>query len=270
MREVAPGLAVGLARLRVRETLERQAHVLEERVAERTRELEDVNVELERFAYTVSHDLRAPLRAMEGLSDALLEDVGEALGPDGTEYARRIRAAAQRMDLLIHDLLAYSRITTSRLEVEPLDLDLVVADALGLVAGPIAAADADIRVERGLGVVLGQQTMVAQAIANLVGNAVKFARPGVRPVVALRTEPRGAALRLWVEDNGIGIEPRHAERIFGVFERLHGAEAYPGTGIGLAIVAKAVERLGGRTGVELGTPTGSRFWLELPRAEPEA
>jgi PAS domain S-box-containing protein len=251
-------------RRRAEQEREAQAAALQQRSAE----LREVNAELEAFSYTVSHDLRAPLRAMRGFAEALLEDHAEALDAEGHEYARRIADAAERMDRLIQDILAYSRLSRVDLRPYPVSLASVVAEALRQLSSEVRDRQARVDVEAALPDVLGQHTILVQCLANLIGNALKFVAPEVQPRVQISAERRagqeGDQVRLWVADNGIGIAPEHADRIFGVLERLHGSEAYPGTGIGLAIVRRGVERLGGRVGVESRPGHGSRFWLELP------
>ncbi|HIC89331.1 MAG TPA: GAF domain-containing protein [Anaerolineae bacterium] len=246
-----------------------------------TEELQKANDELEAFAYSVSHDLRAPLRAMQGFAEALLEDYGNSLDAVGQEYAQRIVVAAQRMDALIQDLLAYSRLGRAEIRLQPLSLDQVVDEVLTQLEARIREQEAQVTVEKPLPEVLGHHTTMVQVVSNLLTNALKFVTPGVRPEVRIWAEeqPVGAAsqgpsaaqrsaarVRLWVEDNGIGIAPEHQERIFRVFERLHGIETYPGTGIGLAIVRRAMEHMGGRVGVESEVGHGSRFWVELDKA----
>lgn len=239
---------------------------LERRVAERTAELEEVNQDLEAFVYTVSHDLREPLRGMQGFAQALLEDVGERLEPLGREYTGRILAAAERMDALIRDLLEYSQLSRSRLPVQPVSLETTVAAALTQLQPQVQACSAQVSVDAPLPPVLGNATVLLQVITNLLTNAMKFVAPGIPPQVTIGSEDRAEFVRLWVEDNGIGIELRNQVRIFRVFERLHGAETYPGTGIGLAIVRKGVERMGGQVGLESELGQGSRFWVDLRKA----
>jgi PAS domain S-box-containing protein len=239
---------------------------LEARVEERTKQLSEVIAELDAFAYSISHDLRAPLRGMEGFARILLEDYGEALGPDGGRYAERIVAAATRMEGLIQDILAYSRLSRDAVELVPVDLGQMVDRAVAELreGGAPGGAEAEVAVEHPLPQVLGSRPVVGQILVNLLSNAAKFTAPGDRPRIRVRAEPRGDRLRLWVEDNGIGLAGEHLSRIFNVFERLHGGEAYPGTGIGLAIVRKGAERLGGAAGVESeGLGRGSRFWVEF-------
>jgi PAS domain S-box-containing protein len=239
---------------------------LERRVAERTAELRDVNDELEAFAYSVSHDLRAPLRAMGGLSQALLEDYADALDAVGKEYTELIRSSAEHMDRLILDLLAYSRLARERIELSPVQLGAALRQALEQVQEDIRRSGATIGVVEPFPTVKAHRQTLVQLIANFMSNAIKFVAQGVAPQVRVRAETEGGRARLWVEDNGIGIAPEHHERIFRVFERLHGIEAYPGTGIGLSIVRKGAERMNGCAGVESSESGGSRFWVELPLA----
>lgn len=240
---------------------------LEERVADRTRELQERNDDLEAFGYSISHDLRAPLRAMQGFSQIILEDYGDKLDDKGRQHAGRIVAAAKRMDELIRDLLAYSRLSRANLETAPISLQNVVNEALSQLEAELHKTGAQVRVTEPLPAVRGHQSTLSQVVANLIGNGMKFVAPGRAPEVKVRAEPRNGQVRLWVEDNGIGIRPEHQQRIFNVFERLHGNEQYPGTGIGLAIVKKGMERMGGKVGVESVVESGSSFWIELPRVD---
>ena len=244
---------------------------LERRVQQRTAQLEETNLELESFAYTISHDLRAPLRTMHGFSQALLEDYRERLDETAADYIQRIGAAAARMDLLIQDLLSYSRLSRKDLRLEPVNLSAALRDALEQLQGAIRESRAVIEIAAPLPVVLGQFQVLTQVLGNLVSNAIKFVPRGLPPRVQIRAERQGSGaiktVRLTIEDNGIGIEPKHRAQIFQVFHRLHGVDSYPGTGIGLAIVRKGIERLGGVYGVESAPERGSRFWIELPEAK---
>lgn len=238
---------------------------LENRVVKRTVQLEEANQELEAFAYSVSHDLRAPLRGMEGLAQALLEDYGDRMDSVGQEYAQRIVAAAARMDLLIQDLLAYSRLSRAELQLKPIELGKLVIDVTNQLETELKERQARVVVEEPMPMVMGHRSTLFQVVTNLLANAIKFVSPRVQPQVRIWAEDRDELVRLWVEDNGIGIAPEHQERIFRVFERLHGVETYPGTGIGLAIVRKGVERMGGKVGIESQVGQGTQFWIELPK-----
>ena len=240
---------------------------LEDRVRARTAELQERNEELEAFAYSISHDLRAPLRAMGGFSQALLEDYGDRLDDTGRQYAERVVAGANVMDQLIRDLLSYSRITRSELRLGPVELRRAVAAAESQVANDAAARGARVVVEEPLPAAVGHETTLAQVLANLLANAIKFVPAGRTPEVRVRAEQSNGRVRVWVEDNGIGIAPEHHDRIFRVFERLNPADEYAGTGIGLAIVRKGMERMDGRVGVESQPGQGSRFWIELSLVE---
>jgi signal transduction histidine kinase len=240
---------------------------LEERVRQRTLELHERNEELETFGHSISHDLRAPLRAMHGFSQALLEDCGDQLGDVGRDYAQRVVAGARRMDLLIQDLLAYSRVSRSEMPLGSVSLADVTKEAMAQVEGDLAASGGSVNVAPDLPMVRAHRVALVQSVANLLANSLKFVPPGRAPVIRVRADRnQDGDTRLWIEDNGIGIDAAHHERVFGVFERLHGSDGYPGTGIGLAIVRKSVERMGGNVGVVSAIGEGSRFWIELPSA----
>jgi signal transduction histidine kinase len=272
-REVGNQLAVAVQQAQLRDDLHRHAADLEERVAERTRALQDVNTELNSFAYSVSHDLRAPLRSTQGFAEALLEDYGAVLDETGTDYARRIVAASRRMDALIQDLLTYSRLSRAELELHPIGLGTLIRTVAFQAREAAEAASPprypEIEVVDPLPAVVGHRGVLTQVFHNLLSNALKFVSPDVVPRVRVTGDVRDGRVRVTVTDNGIGIAAEHHDRIFRVFERLHRLEAYPGTGIGLAIVRKGAERLGGRCGVESAVGGGSRFWVELPRADPQ-
>lgn len=263
-REIAGLLAVGLLQIQLHEKVRRNAEELEQRVLERTLELTEVNEELESYVRTVSHDLRAPLRTIQGLGTAVLEDYGERLDVEGLDHLARVTAAAERMDRMLLDLLAYSRMGKTEIILQPLATEDVVREARALVHSVLESSCAELSIAAELHRVVGHGPTLVQAISNLLTNAAKFTRPGRAPRIHVRTEPRGACVRLWVADEGIGIDPEHHERIFRAFERLHAHNEYPGTGIGLAIVRRAAERMGGRAGLESRAGEGSQFWIELP------
>lgn len=244
-----------------------------------TRQLQVANTELEAFSYSVAHDLRAPLRAIEGFSQALLEDCGSQLNPTGIDYVNRIQTSATRLGNLIEDLLAYSRLSRAETPVEPVDVGVVISTALSTLEHSVQQSQAQILVEQPLPTVMAHKPILLQAFLNLISNAIKFVHPKVQPQIRIWAEvleswhsesfqPATSRMaRLWIEDNGIGIPEAQQERIFGVFERLHGSESYAGTGIGLAIARKAVEKVGGEVGVESQAGKGSRFWIDLPQAK---
>ncbi|MBD2777619.1 sensor histidine kinase [Iningainema tapete] len=234
---------------------------LENRVVERTQQLQFVNEELEAFAYSVSHDLRAPLRAMQGFAEALLEDYGDNFDELGKEYAQRIVTSAVRLEDLIQDLLTYSRLSRTELSLKRISLTSVVSEAMNQIQA--LEQQAEVTIQSPLPDAIAHRLTLIQIITNLLSNAIKFVEADVKPQVRVWAEIRGEWVRLWVSDNGIGIAPEHQKRIFRVFERLHGQESYPGTGIGLAIVRKGIERMGGQVGVESQLGQGSRFWIEL-------
>ena len=226
---------------------------------------EEVNAELEAFAYSVSHDLRAPLRALQGISQALLEDYGSQMDATAQDYSRRLVAAAAEMENLIQDLLAYSRLSRIDIHLASIDLKDAIMKAQGQLSTNIQESQAQISMDNLGFTVLAHPITLVQILTNLLSNAVKFVKPGVKPLVNVTAYEHEGRVRLCVDDNGIGIAPDYQERIFGVFERLHGVEEYAGSGIGLAIVRKGVTRMGGRFGVISQVGQGSRFWIELSR-----
>jgi PAS domain S-box-containing protein len=255
--------------------------------------LTEVNRELETFNYSISHDLRAPLRSMSGFAQALIDGEGSKLGTQGADYVRRIANSARRMDTLLQDLLEYSRVTRVSMPPGTVNLDAIVTDIVSLREREIQERQASIEVKSPLGVVRAHMPTVQQILANLIENGLKFVEKDRQPHLRIWTEEvvsGGSSsdkaesgttpanmnghssehlLRIWVEDNGIGIEKEFHEKIFGLFERLHPSHAFPGTGLGLAIVRKGVERMGGRVGLDSRTDRGSRFWVELPAGAPE-
>jgi signal transduction histidine kinase len=250
---------------RAQAQLSDRAGELEGLVSERTSELTSTNQQLEAFVYSIAHDLRAPLRAMQGFAEMLLEEAGVTLNDASKGYAERISKSAKFMDALLCDLLAFSRISQQRVEMSSVDLETVVESVLARLQGNILERNARVECTGPWPRVLAHQPTLAQVLINLTSNALKFVGPGTRPLVRLRAEEAGQFIRIWIEDNGIGIAPGHQDQIFRLFTRLNG-EKYAGTGIGLAIVQKGVERMSGRAGVESVLQQGSGFWFELLKA----
>lgn len=241
---------------------------LEIRVQERTAKLQELIAELESFSYSVSHDLRAPLRIIAGYAQVVLDDFGSTLVPEVEQYLKRISRSAERMDQLTQDVLAYTRLARGDLEFAPLDLEKIVQETIEQYP-QLAPLRTALRVRRPLAAVMGHGPSLVQALSNLLGNAVKFARPGVPLRVVVSTQMKGDRVRLSVKDNGIGIEQEHHAKIFQIFERVAGQEV-PGTGIGLAIVKKSVERMHGTVSLVSQLGKGSTFILELPPATSKA
>jgi signal transduction histidine kinase len=254
---------------RAKERLVDHAGELEQAVSERTTELTSTNKNLEAFVYSIAHDLRAPLRAMEGFSEMLVEEAGSALSEAGQDFARRIRDSAQFMDALLVDLLTFSRISKQRIQMAPVDPETAIKAELSRLEGEIQKKQARVEVKGPWPLVFAHESTLNQVLFNLLSNALKFTRPNVKPLLRLRAEEVqgdvAQLVRIWVEDNGIGIAPEHQEQTFRLFTRLQG-DKFPGTGLGLAIVEKGVEHMGGRVGVESTLGKGSQFWIELRKA----
>jgi len=241
--------------------LQAHAEELEILVEQRTAKLREMVAELHHVSYAMSHDMRAPLRAMAGFAH-LLARTEEGCDPAVTrDYARRIAIAAARLDLLITGSLNYTKVLHQPLAIEPVDLSRLLR---GLIESyPNLQPDtAEIRLEEPLPVVLGSESLLIQCFSNLLGNAVKFVAAGIRPRICVRAESvRDQSVRIWVEDNGVGIPDGARDRLFGMFQRFN--TDYEGTGIGLAIVRKVTEQMGGSVGVESEVGKGSRFWVQL-------
>lgn len=261
------GTMRGYARI-MRDLTERKRaeEELEQRVQQRTTELNEAVQELEAFSYSVSHDLRSPLRSIRGFTELTLEEAGPRLRETERGYLLRVQRAVARLDQLISDLLAYTRVSKTRVDLVPVDLHTLVTD-IRREHPEFQPPDADVRIEGKLLPVYGNVAYLTQCLTNLIGNAVKFVRPGQQPEVTIWTERRARAVRLCVRDNGIGIPAENVHRVFEMFERLHAGAGYEGTGVGLAIVRRAVQRMNGTVGVESVEGKGTTFWFELPRVD---
>ena len=262
---------------------------LGQKVLERTAKLQETIAELEHFSYTITHDMRAPLRAMQGFGGILLEECSACLHPARREYIRCIADSANRMDKLITDALQYSGVVRQHLEPEPVDTHALLRSMIESYP-EFQPPRSNIHIDTHLPVVVGNQAGLTQCFSNLLANAIKFVHPGRVPEVrvwaeSVRSQPStestvghptpstrpnsqlsnlGPWVRIWIEDKGIGIERQYHDKIWHMFQQL--SKSYEGTGIGLALVRKVVERMDGKVGVESELGHGSRFWVELKKA----
>ncbi|MDB6036983.1 MAG: putative Multi-sensor hybrid histidine kinase [Verrucomicrobiales bacterium] len=283
------------------QALSEHAQELEKKVAERTSKLKEIIAELETFSYTVAHDLRAPIRALTGYCEILVEDYSAALPAEANSVISRLSRACRRLDVLTRDLLQFSKISRQEIELTPVEIHQVLAEVIALA--PPLLRDSLI-IQDPLHDVLAQRTLLQQCLSNIMENALKFVETGMKPHITVRTElvdasaipqshplpfnparygvstadsgssadevssetvPEGnlPRVRIWIEDRGVGIPAEAHQKVFGIFERGANYERYEGTGIGLAIVARAMQRMGGACGVESEPGAGSRFWLEF-------
>jgi PAS domain S-box-containing protein len=246
---------------------------LEEELAERAKQLEQSNAELEQFAYVASHDLQEPLRTIASYTQLLARRYEGQLDEKADKYIHYVVDGAQRMQTLIDDLLKYSRVSTSRQELQPVDCQEILEQAIGHLKVAIRQAGAEVSLDPTcprLPVVLGDATQLLQLFQNLISNGIKYRQPEVKPVVQIAAKPSQFknSVGCWlfaVKDNGIGIDPQHRDRIFLIFQRLHTRNEYPGTGIGLAVCHKIVERHQGQIWVESQLGQGATFYFTLPQ-----
>jgi signal transduction histidine kinase len=233
---------------------------LERLVVERTAKLGELVAELEHFSYTITHDMRAPLRAMRAFAEIVRDECANCPAQEQKKLLDRIISAAERMDTLITDSLNYSKAGQQELPLAPVDVNKLLRGILDSYPN-LQEGQADVSVESNILPVLGNEAALTQCFSNLLGNSVKFAQPGTQAQIKIRSERKDGWMRLWVEDNGIGISASLLPRVFEMFTR--GESPQAGTGIGLALVRKVVHRMGGKVGVESEPGKGSRFWLEL-------
>ncbi len=237
---------------------------LEQRITERTHKLEKVNRELEAFSYSVSHDLKAPLRGIDGYSRLLEEEYTELLGNEGRLFVNNIRQSAAQMNRLIEDLLSYSRMERRPLQSTSLNLLQIVQGVLAERSDAIEAARAEIHLDVPDIQVVGDREGLAVVLRNLLENALKFSVPSAPPVIEIKAKQETTKAIVQVSDNGIGFDMKFHDRIFEIFNRLQRAEDYPGTGIGLALVRKAMQRMDGKVWAESIPGQGTTFFLEIP------
>jgi len=250
--------------VKAEERLRQANQQLEYRVTERTTQLQRANQELEAFSYTVSHDLKAPLRGIDGYSQLLLDEYSSRLDDEGRQFLQRIRQGVQQMGDLISDLLTYSRMERRDMAPEPVALLPLVEQVVDGYYADIQRSGAQVRLTmEALTLSLDREGM-AVVLRNLIGNALKFSRDSHPPTVEIGALAEAGQRILWVRDNGVGFDMKYHDRIFGIFQRLHKTEEFPGTGVGLALVAKAVQRMGGRVWAESQLGQGATFYLEFP------
>ncbi len=298
--QAAGQIALAIARAQLLDQVQRYANELEQRVAERTAELSErvaeveqlnrrlaalledlraanrqatetaeqlkmVNAELEAFTYSVSHDLKAPLRGIDGYSRLLLEDYADRLDEDGRRFLSQIRRATNQMNQLIEDLLAYSRLERRPLSSGPINPAALVASVVAERSEEMRSRGVRLTVDVPCTTAIAEAEGVIVALRNLLDNALKFTRHVPQPEITIGGRETETSCILWVTDNGPGFDMKYHDRIFEIFQRLHRQEEYPGTGIGLAIVRKAMQRMGGRAWAESQPGKGATFYLEIPR-----
>ncbi|MBN8710280.1 MAG: PAS domain S-box protein [Verrucomicrobia bacterium] len=246
----------------LRERMEAEIFASSRKVQEMNRQLEAANKELEAFSYSVSHDLRAPLRAIDGFSLAVAEDYGPLLPDEGRRYLQIIREGAQRMGTLIDDLLTFSRLSRRQLEVAPIEMNHLVHDVLTELSPLLEGRSVDIQ-QGDLHPALGDAALLKQVWLNLLSNALKYTRRRDSALIEIGSASQGDEMVYFIRDNGTGFDMRYADKLFGVFQRLHRAEDFEGTGVGLAIVQRVVHRHGGRVWADGKVDHGATFYFTL-------
>jgi signal transduction histidine kinase len=250
---------------RAQEDIKNLTEDLEKRVVDRTAELEAKNLELETFTYSVSHDLKAPLRGVDGYSQFLLAEYSGSLDEDGNLFLQNIRKSVERMNQMIDDLLAYSRLELREWITSKVNLSDLVESVVAERKIEIDHRRVQIKVEIPAVVIDAESEGLAQALRNLIDNALKFTRDCPSPEIEICAEVTGGDVLLWVKDNGIGFDIKYHDRIFEIFQRLHDVDEYPGTGIGLALVRKVMQRQGGIVWAESVPGGGAKFILKMRR-----
>jgi PAS domain S-box-containing protein len=234
---------------------------LEQRVTERTEQLEAANLELEAFTYTVSHDLRAPVRAITSFSQIVVDDHGESLSEEARGLLLRVRNGGLRLGELVDDLLAFSQLGRHALRLRVVDVDVLVRAIVVRLVGAATNVDLDVMA---LGTCLADASLLEQVWTNLIDNALKYASPRQRIQITISRHDTTTDAVFRVRDNGVGFDMRHADKLFGVFQRLHSSDAFEGTGVGLANVRRIVERHGGQVSASSVVDAGSTFEFSLP------
>jgi signal transduction histidine kinase len=238
-----------------------------EELALRTSQLNDALQTMETFTYSIAHDLRGPLRAMLAFSALVMEESSPAIEDRTKDYLTRINEAARRMDRLVSDLLVYGRLSHVEATSVPISLEQVITGVLQDLRGEIHARHGQVEIQRPLPVIMGSPVLLNHVLVNLLDNALKFMPPDRTPCITVRSTRSEGAVRLLISDNGIGIAPEYHAKIFDLFARLHKPSEYSGTGIGLALVKRAMDRMMGKVGLESIAGQGSCFWLEFRAAK---
>jgi signal transduction histidine kinase len=255
------------ALLAAKQAIDRHAVELERVVEERTGELRETIGELESFSYSISHDMRAPLRAMQSYAQFLADDYSGKFDARGVNYLQQIMRSAVRLDRLIQDVLSYTRTLQAKVPMEPVNLDRLVRDIVETLPNGHAIKP-EIQIIGALPEVIANEALLAQCVSNLLNNGSKFVRPGATPHLEISARTmEDSSIRLCFKDDGIGIAPQDNARIFRLFERIHPATEYEGNGIGLTIVRKAVERMGAQVSFDSEPGKGSNFWIQLKQSK---
>ncbi|MGV3772661.1 MAG: sensor histidine kinase [Verrucomicrobiales bacterium] len=233
-------------------------------LARQKKELEVANRELEMFTYSIAHDLKAPLRSMRSFAELLNMEYSAKLDATGQHYGARIVGASDKMGRMLDDLLAYSTVSRSEIKPVPIHLKSAATEVLGNFTDEIDQKRAEVTLDLENVTIMADQTLLNQTLSNLISNGLKYVSPGASPKLHVTAKRQESTIRISVQDNGIGIDPRYRHKIFRLFERL--SPEYPGTGLGLAIVHRAVEKMHGNIGFNSEVGKGTNFWFELPLA----
>ncbi|MGA2191884.1 MAG: PAS domain S-box protein [Nitrospirota bacterium] len=263
LASIADGISIGIERLRVNGEIKKLNDELEQRVVERTAELTAVNSELEAFTYSVSHDLRAPLRHIHGFVDLLNQNSSRDLDDKGKRYLKNISEAASQMGNLVDDLLSFSRMGRTEIKKIPINLGNIIYGVINEMKGDLKDRSIEWKIEK-LEPVYGDPSMLRLVIVNLIANAIKFTRTKDKAVIEIGSYAEAGENVVYVKDNGVGFDMRYVDKLFGVFQRLHSAAEFEGTGIGLANIRRIVGRHGGRTWAESALGEGAAFYFSLP------